>query len=298
MLCLLLAACLPEPAEPTAIPPTETATVTPTTTATIVWFPPTATYTPMPTLIIQPTEDLRPPVGKLTLQDPFTDKTLWQTTRTAVGNIAYGKGELTLAVSASRGTLTSLRKGPQLDNFYLEIDAQPSLCRGEDAYGVLLRASSSQDYYRLSINCNGLVRMDRLKNARQAPLQDWVVSGQVLPGGLMRTRIGVWASGQELRIYINDEFHFTVKDPVFTSGTVGVFARSAGETPLTVNFSNLSIYQIGASSLRTPPKAATAPAAKAAPVATAAPAAKAPPVATATHVAATAVRKPVTPTRP
>lgn len=241
-MALLVSACLPEVETP--LPPTVTPTVTltPTTTATIVWFPPTATYTPMPTRMVEPTQDLRPPLGEVLFEDPFTDKTQWLTSRSAAGNIAYGNSELTLAVSQPRGMLLSLRKSPTIGNFYLEIDAVPSLCRGADSYGLLLRSESSQDYYRFAASCTGQVRMERVKNGRSVPLQDWMTSGQILPGGMMRVRLGVWALGQDLRVFVNGDYHFSVKDPVFTAGSVGVFARAAGDTPLTVSFSNLVVY--------------------------------------------------------
>ncbi len=239
-----LTACLPEPETPAPPTPTPTPTITPTATATIVWFPPTATFTIMPTHEITPTPDLRPALGSVLLQDSFTDTTQWLTSRASAGNVAYGKGELTLAVAQPGATLLSLRKGPQLSNYYVEMDATPSLCRGGDMYGLLLRASSNQDYYRLMLTCSGKVRMERVKNAKVALLQDWVTSGQILPGGMARTRVSVWANGQTLSVYINDVFHFSIKDPVFNLGTLGVFARSAGDTPLTVSFSNLTVYSV------------------------------------------------------
>jgi hypothetical protein len=242
----VLSACLPEPTPLAAQPPTATATITvsPTVTGTIMWFPPTATYTAMPVFEVTPTVDPRPLLGDLLLEDSFTDKTQWQTTRTGVGSIAYGKGELTLAVAAERGSLASFRKTPQLSNYYLEIDILPSMCRDGDAYGLLLRASTPLDYYRLLLNCGGQLRMERLKNGKYTILQDWLPSGQVPPGGMMHSRVGVWAQADELRVFVNDVYQFTVKDSLWKSGTVGVFARSSGESPLTVNFSNMAVYNL------------------------------------------------------
>ncbi len=250
MVCLMLpalaSACLPTPTPTPTATPTATATITPTTTATVIWFPPTVTFTPLPTRPVEPTVDTRPSFGDELFNDPFNDTSLWQTTRTAAGSVAYGKGELTLAVSQPQGSLLSLRKAPQLSNFYLEVSVQPSLCRGSDAFGLLIRAASAADYYRLLLNCNGQMRMERIMNSRTTPLNEWVTSGQLLPGGMLQTRLGVAAQGQELSVFVNDVFQFSVKDPVFESGAAGVFARSAGETPLTVNFSDMVVYEIGA----------------------------------------------------
>lgn len=253
LLCILLSlfflsACLPEPTPLAVSSPTTTSTVTltPTITGTINWFPATATYTGVPTQQTTPTVDPRPVIGEVMLEDQFTDKTQWQTARTGVGSIAYGNSELSLAVNSERGMLTSFRKSPQLSDYYLEIDVLPSMCLDGDAYGLLLRASTPLDYYRLLVNCSGQLRMERLKNGKFVILQDWQPSGQLLPGGLMRARLGVWAQKDELRVFINDAHQFTVKDTLWTSGTVGVFARASGDSPLTVNFSNLAVYKIGA----------------------------------------------------
>lgn len=248
---LILQACLPVGSSPTAAPPTLTPTVTltPLPSATIIWFPATPTFTPFPTREIIPTQDYHPGLGEVLLEDHFDDPGSWTTSRTAVGSVAFGQEELTLAVASQRGSLLSLRSAPQVDNFYLEMDALPSLCRPGDIYGLLLRASSAIDTYRLAVNCDGQLRMERLKNGQVVVLQDWVTSGQVFPGGMMRLRLGAWAFEDELRVFVNDEYHFAVRDPVWASGQVGVFARSSGETPLTVNFSHLLVRSLDFSAM-------------------------------------------------
>lgn len=267
-LALSLGGCLPETPSPTPIPPTSTATLTPTATATIVWFPPTKTPTPAPTQRIAPTQDTSPVYGPVIYSDNFTDKTRWQTRQSSVGNISYGDSELTLAVSEPKGTLVSLSNNVQLSNFYLEIDATPSLCRGADNFGLLIRVNSAQNYYRVMLSCNGQVRLERYRNAYTAPLQDWTGSGQLLPGELTTNRLGVWASGSEMRVYINRVLQFSVKDPVFSSGSLGVYARSAGDTPLTVSFSNLVAYQVTASQSQPLPSPIPPPSATPRPTAT------------------------------
>jgi len=244
-IALILAGCLPVvEITPTLVPPTETITQTSLPTATIIWFPATPTFTTFPTREIQPTEDMRSGVGKIILEDQFDDPDAWVSAQVTAGNVGLGHNELTLAVSAAQASLISWRQSAQLSNFYLEIDALPSLCQAEDAYGLLLRANSGLDYYRLQLNCNGQIRRERIKNGKTVPLQDWVGSGQIFPGGMMRSRIGVWALEDEMRVFINGSYQFSVRDPVWESGQLGVFARSAGDTPLTVNYSNLVVYDL------------------------------------------------------
>jgi hypothetical protein len=50
--------------------------------------------------------------------------------------------------------------------------------------------------------------------------------------------------GEDMRFFVNDQFQFAIRDPMLTSGAIGVFVRSSGETAVTVNFSDFVIYNI------------------------------------------------------
>lgn len=229
---------------PTPAPPTASITPSPTQTGTILWFPATRTPTPPQVIEVQPTVEHRPGIGKLILEDDFTKANQWNTGQSAAGSITLGDGTLTLAIPNLTGSLLSLRSATTLTDFYLEITATLGLCRGADSYGLLLRAQSAQDFYRLLINCQGQVRLERLKNGQVVILQDWVYSGQVPPGSPLVLRIGFFAVRGDLRIFINDMYQFSAADTIFSSGTVGVFARSNGENALTVNFSDLQVHLV------------------------------------------------------
>lgn len=246
-LALLLAAvtgCLPSPARsptatPTPIPPTHTPT------PTVVWFPPTATFTPFPTATpLPPTPEMRPGIGRLLLEDNFGDEGAWILSQKAGASARLGKNELTLALSQARVYINSLRREPQLSDFYLEISANPSLCRNQDEYGLILRAASEQDFYRFGVTCDGRTRLDRLYRGQASSPQPWLESGAIPIGAPSVLRLAVWASGAEMRFFVNDELLFSVRDGAIPSGTLGVFARAASDEPLTVNFSNLSIWEL------------------------------------------------------
>jgi hypothetical protein len=229
-----------QPSITTAVVPS----ATPPATATIIWFPATATYTPFPSPTqSEPTPDQHPGIGSLLLEDDFSDSSLWELRQSTFGSIAPGKNELTIAVQDEKTYLTSLRKEPELTNFYSEITTNPTLCLGVDEYGLLIRGSSI-GYYRFSLSCDGQVRLDRIHNGEAAALQLWTPSGEVPIGAPSISRLGVWAKGQELRLFINDKFQFSVRDPLLSIGRMGIFARSTGDHSLTVNFSNLVVYQL------------------------------------------------------
>jgi hypothetical protein len=116
---------------------------------------------------------------------------------------------------------------------------------------LYIRAASPRDGYRLVATCDGRIRLERLKNGELVLLQDWIPSGEVPRGGMVPMRLGVWASGPELRIFVNDVYQFSVHDPVWKNGQTGVYARAALDGPLTVNFSNLVVRAIDPNRLPT-----------------------------------------------
>ncbi len=228
----------------TSASPTLTAEPNSPPTATIDWFPttPTPTHTLAPTL--EPTPDMRPELGKVIYEDDFSNRSLWETGVTSDGSIAYGVNEITLAISQPQKALTTQPYDLQMDDFYLEITANPSLCSENDVYGILFRVNSRYDYYRLLVSCAGKVRIERIRQATTSVLQDWVIAGNIPPGAPLMVRLGLWVSGSSIRLFAGDFFLFEVEDDSFSSGSIGLYARSGGTTPLTVNFRNMVIYQV------------------------------------------------------
>jgi hypothetical protein len=255
-----------ETPETTALP-----TLTAIPSATIDWFPVTDTPTLIPTTISTPTPDQRPGLAEQLLSDSFTDQTQWQIVHNDIGNVEFGDQELTIAVSKSKGSLQSLRNTPVLDNFYMEITANPDLCRDADSYGLLVRAGGPLDFYRFSINCDGLIRLERVNHGESYVLQDWVASGEVPTGSPLVLRLGVWAYSHELRFFINDVFQFSAQDSVWKNGKIGVFAHSNEDTPLTVSFYDMQISSIQGVTLPTATLPVKSPTATRRPTATSQP---------------------------
>ncbi|MCE7860512.1 MAG: hypothetical protein DPW18_04680 [Chloroflexi bacterium] len=225
-------------ATPTPVIPTET----PLPTATINWFPPSATPTPQAFTTKAPTPEMRPGLGAELVTDDFSRSSLWETAASDEASAEIIDNRLTLAVQ-SQVYMTSLRRDLLIEDYYAEITAQPSLCRGEDSYGILVRANGGS-YYRFALACNGTVRAERVTNSIRLILQQPLPSGDVPPGAPGSVRIGVWAVGREMRLFLNGRFQFSISDPSFPIGTLGVFVRSAGETAAVVSFTDLVIQEV------------------------------------------------------
>jgi hypothetical protein len=239
-----LAACTPG-----STPTQQQRTVTPTLflpslTPTVLWFQPT------PTPVLQKTRPPQTPTlvptfsaGEVILNEDFSDRTQWQTSQSADGAVAYGKNELTLAISTPKTSLTSLRQQPILSDFYLEVTLNPSLCLGNDQAGILFRAGSLRDFYRLMVSCSGQIRLERLVEGQGTLLQGWMPAVPFIPGAPTSNRVGILAVKNVFQVYINGALQFTQTDNALAAGRLGVYARSMGDNALTISFTDLVVRQ-------------------------------------------------------
>jgi hypothetical protein len=242
ILCGLISACSVLDA-PTAEPlPISTATEPPVQTPTRVWFPPSATSAAQAFATYTATPEMRPGLGNTSLRDSFTDADVWDTAASDQGSANVDNNRLSLA-AGSKMYIVSLRRYLDVSKFYVEVTARLSLCRGEDTYGILVRANAVA-YYRFALSCDGMVSAERVRYNNRQVLQEPIASGDAPPGAPGEVRIGVWAVGTELRLFLNGRFQFAVNDPSYSNGTVGFFARSAGDTPVTVNFTDLILQEV------------------------------------------------------
>ncbi len=233
------------PGLPTPATPTITLTPAPsnTPTATIAWFPPTKTPTPgFSRVTPAPTPEMRPGLGDVAVEDDFSTKSGWQTGAMEGGTVAYGPDSLSIAIPDQPAMLISLRSTLLPDNYYLEITASASLCRGKDSYGLIFRSMGWQTGYRWIVGCDGLTRVERWRPAEEAVVKDWTYFGE--GGAPLSLRLGLWLFGDEMRFFIDGDYLFSAHDPLLTGTQLGVFARATGQNALTVSFSQLVVRRI------------------------------------------------------
>jgi hypothetical protein len=240
-LALLLASCDIQPPTPL---PTLTPTPVPTATATIDWFPVTDTPTPPPTVTRTPTPNLRPDVGVVLVEDDFTSDEDWILSTADDYNIAIANGHLTMVLSRPRWFIFTTRSEPSLGDFYAEITASPNLCHGEDEYGFILRTSTTLVHYRFALSCDGKAKVTRVSHNSARVILPWTKNPTIPALAPSSSRLAVWAKGQDIRFFVNGVYLFSISDTVLMEGAIGVFVRTAGDTPVSVNFSNLVVHSI------------------------------------------------------
>jgi hypothetical protein len=241
LLALLLASCDIQPPTPL---PTLTATPIPTATSTIDWFPVTDTPTAVPTLTRTPTPDFRPGVGAVIVEDDFTSEDDWILSAAQGFNIAIANGHLTLVLSRPERFIYTTRPKPSLDDFYVEITASPNLCRGEDEYGLMIRTTPALTHYRFALSCDGKAKVTRVSHNSARVILPWTKSPVIPALAPSTSRLAVWAKGQDIRFFVNGVYLFSITDPVLMQGSIGTFVRTAGDTPVSVNFSDLVVRSI------------------------------------------------------
>jgi len=217
-------------------------TETPLPTPTIAWFPPSVTPSPQAFSTYPPTPEMRPGLSTIFVTDEFSDKSLWDTAASDQASAAIDNNQLTLAAQ-SKVYMISLRRDLVLDDFYAEITARTSLCRDNDSYGILVRANSAA-YLRFTLSCKGTVGAERIRSRTRQLIQTPLPSGDVPAGAPGEVRIGIWAVGNEMRVFLNGHFQFSISDANNSSGTLGVFVNSAGDTPIIVSYSDLTIQRV------------------------------------------------------
>lgn len=185
---------------------------------------------------------MRPGLGITTLTDNFSDPSLWDTATSDQASAEIDNNRLNLSVE-SKLYMISLRQELAASDYYAEITARPSLCRGDDSYGILVRANAVA-YYRFSLSCNGNVFAERISLSTRELLQEALLSGDVPRGAPGEVRIGVWAVGKEMRLFLNGRYQFSTSSSNYPSGTIGVFVNSTGETPVIVSFSRLTLQKV------------------------------------------------------
>ena len=225
-----------------ATPMPAVGTQTPLPSATIDWFPPSETPTPQVYATRAATPEMRPGLSDVFLTDKLSNPALWDTATSDEASAEVDGNQLNLAVQ-SGVYMISLRHELTLDNFYAEITARSGLCRADDSYGFLVRANAVA-YYRFSLSCNGMVSVERVSGPKRQILQSPLPSGDVPPGAPGEVRIGVWAVGTEMRLFLNGHYQCSVTDSNYASGTLGVFVHSAGNTAAAVSFSDLSVQAV------------------------------------------------------
>lgn len=242
LITLLLTGCLsPLVLE---VEPTPTETLVPTSTPTIIWFPPTSTPEPSPTFVVTATPEIMVELGEIVFRDDFLSSEGWTIPQSDRGQINIGNGEMNIIINEPGSLFVGTLEKPDLVDFYAEISANPVLCTPKDEYGFLFRVAGRNQYYRFALNCDGELRLDTILQDASSIQFPWTRSGSVPVGAPSVSRMAVLAQGDQIILFINGDLQVSITDSKLSYGSFGVYARSVGETAVTISFSDLVVREI------------------------------------------------------
>ncbi len=133
-------------------------------------------------------------------------------------------------------------------NFYAEIDATIGACSGRDAGGMAVRVGGANydQSYVFEIACNGEYRLRKFIEFGTVPevLLNWAYTDAINKGPNATNRIGVFADGDELYLFVNGTL--LTEDPIedndYSEGRFGIFASAAQTPNLKVLFDNFALW--------------------------------------------------------
>ena len=242
--CILLTSCSGANNSATTMPTLLLPTFTPT--ATINWFPATNTPTPLSTQRATPTTVLLPGLGPRILEDSFSRTDQWDISVYIAGQGIVSSDQLTLSIpeGSESASITSLLQGFQAGDYFTRVKVNLSLCKGRDQVGFLFRVSSPMDFYRFSITCSGETRLERVVEGQPSVIRNWAFSPDAPLGAPGEVILGVSVSGQDLELFLDDRFQFSIQDGVLSEGGLGFYLRASSDSPVNVSFSDLEAFQV------------------------------------------------------
>ncbi|HEY70926.1 MAG TPA: hypothetical protein G4O08_10120 [Anaerolineae bacterium] len=242
---------LPPSATPDSGPPSEISSATPSSEPSA-----TATQTPTPTqtATASPTPGPEDPRIGLDLDNPdhrdeFTTPGRWYNGYDGPDASLNFEGPTFAAIDKTTDYFVTYSASVRTEvNFYVEIDATIQICSGRDASGFAFRVggASYDQAYIFEVACNGSYRLQKFISITSDPelLINWTPSLVINKGPNATNRLGVFADGDELYLFVNDALlrEFPVVDNAYSEGRFGLFANAISTPNLKVVFDNFELW--------------------------------------------------------
>jgi uncharacterized protein YraI len=228
-------------ATPTSLP---TQVVIPTVEATVP--PPTPTILP-PTPTLAPVQgDPVTFLGKPSGTDDFTNANNWTTyDNTCFSNQVTG-GQFVMTANGLKGVICWTVSWPLIQNFYIETTmVMPTTCDPNDRFGLLFRAPDNTQGYLYGYTCSGQYSLSYWNGSQSVVLIKSTSSTAILTGPGAINRMGLQAFGSTYDLYANGQFLAEAQDSTYLdAGKIGYFVQAATDQPFTVEYNNLTVWQL------------------------------------------------------
>jgi hypothetical protein len=205
-------------------------------------LPPAIEITPTAT----PEADPRSELGSSAWGAVFDDGTeTWHQFDNDQSNSELQDGKLVLTSKKANSFDAWTMSYPKMDDFYLEVVFETGeQCAGKDRYGILFRAPDNTQGYLYNVACDGSYQLRIWDGEQFTDLINWTVDGQIAKGPDVTQRVGVWAEGDHLLLYVNGFQVGEARDAAFLDGTFGVNIAAAENAGFTVDVIEAKTWDI------------------------------------------------------
>ncbi|MBE0698530.1 MAG: hypothetical protein IH586_16560 [Anaerolineaceae bacterium] len=230
-----------EAATATPVPPTNT----PNPTATTQPQGPTATL---------PQGDPRSRLGAPKSTDPMDKENFWIW---PTGSDQFSRAEFTngtqviTSLDPKDGWRLANPLGREFTNTYLEATFKTGACAGLDHYGIILRVPVIREPdqgYLFSVSCDGRYSLRRwngeiLPKGEMKKLVEWTANSAINSGPNQTNRLGIFAVGKRLILYVNGKLLTEAQDSNYSSGYFGVLLGHDATANFSVQLDEMSYWE-------------------------------------------------------
>lgn len=161
---------------------------------------------------------------------------------------AIEDGNLIMTAFRPAGDYWRVAELRELGDFYLEAKATfGDECSDKDSFGFLVRAPDSESSildsgYAFAFACDGNFRYYLMQDGEYVGLQNWRSASSLNSGPGQTNQVGVWAEGDQFRVYINGERVAEFTDSTYSRGLFGLLIRSAQTNNFSVAVDEMSYW--------------------------------------------------------
>ena len=178
--------------------------------------------------------------------DSFSSASNWFLVDNDIVRFSVDDGKLRMRAKApGNPEQWGLANRPAMDDYYLEgVFTTGSSCAGLDRYGILIRAPNPNAGYVFNISCNGQFRIYEWNGSKYNELKAWTSSTAIKTGPEETNRVGVWAEGDTLKLYVNDIVIAELNVDIYDAGQFGLLVGSTNTTNFDVFVDEISYWRL------------------------------------------------------
>ena len=191
--------------------------------------------------------DIKQTLGDPTYKDTLAGTNNWYLLDTPNTKFTAGDNSIILtATSPGQNDEWGISNVPPIKDFYLEFlfkTTEP--CSGLDRYGMIFRAPDPNQGYVFGFSCDGRYKLYKWDGKSYQAIQEWKNSPHIKSGADQTNRLGVYAVGNDLKLYANGQLLSEYTDDSFSEGRFGVFIGAEETENFQVILEEAAYWKIG-----------------------------------------------------